>query len=93
MLSKWVGHIFYAVRWGDVFSLERLLGLSSDESSLVPCCLKSSQLVNIRDRTSGYSTMLHMAVESESVEMVSLFLHLDSDLLCYDFFGNSPLGK
>jgi hypothetical protein len=93
MLKKWAASTFYAVRWGDVVTLEKLLGLARCGESWVPCCLQSASLVDIRDRTSGYSTMLHMAVNAESVDMVSLCLELESDVLCYDFFGNSPLGK
>ena len=91
MLREWLSKALLAVRWGEAAVLERLL--TEKGVGAMPCCLRGCRLIDIRDATSGYSSMLHMAVESQLVDVTKVLLAKKPNILCYDCFGSTPLGK
>ena len=74
VLRNWVEKAFTAIRWDDVLGLQHLLGQTLQGVTLKPAqvCLRCDHVINVRDASSGYTSLLHMAVDIENIDMVEV---------------------
>lgn len=85
-LKKIIQMLFSAVRWGDIEEIELIIN-----SSCKFLNLKKSSFYNICDYTTGFMSMIHIAVTSSNFLLIKFLIDNGSKIYSRNCYGQNPM--